>query len=75
MAQGGMAIDPICGRRVAEDGAETAEYRQKTYYFCSAGCRGHFERHAKRIAERVQVSELARMGAVFATKKGTWGLA
>jgi Cu+-exporting ATPase len=37
------AIDPVCGMRV--DPAKTPhryDYRDHTYYFCSAGCRGEF---------------------------------
>ncbi len=71
MESGGTSIDPICGRRVAEEGAESAEYRQKKYFFCSRGCRGRFERKA----ELIHVGELARMGALFAARKATWGVA
>jgi YHS domain-containing protein len=71
MAGEGTSIDPICGRRVVEDDAESAEYRQKKYFFCSPGCRGRFERKA----ELIRVDELARMGALFAAKRATWGVA
>jgi YHS domain-containing protein len=70
MAQG-MSIDPVCGKPVAEDGAASFEYKRRTYYFCSPGCRGRFERQA----ERIHVGELAKMGALFAEKKARWGVA
>lgn len=66
-----VSIDPICGRSVAREGAHSVDYKRKTYYFCSPGCRGRFERHA----ERIRVGELARMGALFAEKKPRWGIA
>jgi YHS domain-containing protein len=71
MALGGVAIDPICGKPVVEDGADSFEYKRKTYYFCSQGCRGRFERQA----ERIRVGELAKLGALFAERKARWGVA
>jgi YHS domain-containing protein len=70
MAQG-MSIDPVCGKPVAEEGAASFEYKRRTYYFCSTGCRGRFERQA----ERIRVGELAKMGTLFAEKKARWGVA
>jgi xanthine dehydrogenase accessory factor len=38
------AVDPVCGMTVAIAGAkDTATYDSLTYYFCSSGCRKHFE--------------------------------
>ncbi len=71
MAQGGVSIDPICGKTVVEEGADSFEYKRKTYFFCSTKCRGRFERHA----ERIRIAELARLGALFAVKKAHWGVA
>jgi YHS domain-containing protein len=71
MAQAGVSIDPMCGKTVVEDGADSFEYKRKTYYFCSPRCRGRFERQA----ERIHVSELAKLGALFAEKKAHWGVA
>lgn len=68
---GGVALDPVCGKPVIEDDSENAEYKRKRYYFCSKRCRARFERHA----ERIHVGELARMGALFATSGGHWGVA
>jgi YHS domain-containing protein len=71
MALGGVAIDPICGKPVVEEDADSFEYKRKTYYFCSPRCRGKFERQA----ERIHVGELAKMGALFAEKRPRWGVA
>jgi YHS domain-containing protein len=71
MAQSGVSIDPICGKPVVEEGADSFEYKRKTYFFCSHSCRGRFERQA----ERIHVAELARMGALFAEQKARWGVA
>ena len=69
--EGGVAIDPICGKPVVEDGADSLEYKRRTYFFCSQKCRGRFERQA----ERIHVGELAKMGALFSERKASWGLA
>ncbi len=69
--EGGVAIDPVCGKHVAESAAESFEYKRRTYFFCSRACRGRFERQA----ERMHVGELAKMGALFAEKKARWGIA
>jgi xanthine dehydrogenase accessory factor len=37
------AVDPVCGMTVAVAGALTAVRDGVTYYFCSVGCRDHFE--------------------------------
>jgi YHS domain-containing protein len=69
--EGGVAIDPICGKPVVEDGAESLEYKRRKYFFCSGKCRGRFERQA----ERIHVGELAKMGSLFSEKKARWGVA
>jgi YHS domain-containing protein len=71
MTHDGVAIDPICGKAIVREDAESFDYKRKTYYFCSDACRGRFERHT----ERIHVNELARMGVLFAEKKARWGLA
>ena len=38
------AVDPVCGMTVAVAGAPTAVRDGATWYFCSTGCRDHFER-------------------------------
>jgi YHS domain-containing protein len=71
MAESGVSIDPICGKPVVEDDGESFEYKRRTYYFCSPGCRGRFARKA----ERFRVAELARLGVLFESKKARWGVA
>ncbi len=71
MIQGGVSIDPICGKPVVEEDADSFEYKLRTYYFCSPRCRGRFERQA----ERIRVAELARRGTLFGGSKAHWGLA
>jgi Cu+-exporting ATPase len=40
----GVAIDPVCGMRVAIEGAQhTSEHQGTIYYFCAKGCRLDFE--------------------------------
>jgi YHS domain-containing protein len=68
---GGMSIDPICGKPVIEGEAPSFEYKRRTYYFCSDRCRHRFERHA----ERIHVGELAKMGTLFGEHKAWWGVA
>jgi YHS domain-containing protein len=69
---GGMSIDPICGRPVMEEeDAPSFEYKRRTYFFCSDRCRGRFERHA----ERIHVGELAKLGSLFGEQKARWGVA
>ena len=45
-----MAYDPICGKKI-QPVRETpvAEYRRRTYYFCSEHCRHEFEQTAERV--------------------------
>jgi YHS domain-containing protein len=69
--EGGISLDPICGRPVVEVESEELEYKRHTYYFCSSVCRLRFERQA----ERIHVGELARAGSLFTEQKVHWGLA
>ncbi len=69
--EGGVSIDPVCGKPVVEEDAESFEYKRRTYFFCSERCRGRFERQA----ERLHVGELAKMGSLFAESKPRWGIA
>jgi Cu+-exporting ATPase len=40
-----MAKDPVCGMTVDEtNAAGTSEYKGKTYYFCSRGCKVAFDK-------------------------------
>lgn len=69
--EGGVAIDPVCGRPVVEDDSDSCEYKKRKYFFCSDRCRGRFERQA----ERIHVSELAKMGSLFGERRARWGVA
>ena len=64
-------FDPICGKRVAAQGAQSVEYKKRRYFFCSGECKLRFERQA----ERHRVQDLARMGALFTAEKVKWGVA
>lgn len=67
-----MAYDPICGRKLEPvRDTPTADYRKRTYYFCSEGCRREFER----AAERVKLQQAARAGALLSPGKVRWGFA
>ncbi|RPI25311.1 MAG: YHS domain-containing protein [Chloroflexota bacterium] len=44
-----MAKDPVCGMQVDEKkAAATFEYKGKTYYFCSYGCKAAFEKEPEK---------------------------
>lgn len=68
-----MLYDPICGKKVemASNATPSSEYKKKRYYFCSEGCRHAFEKEA----EKLRLSELAKVGALLTKGKVRWGLA
>lgn len=40
-----MAINPVCSMEVdAKTAAAQSDYKGKTYYFCSSGCKLSFDR-------------------------------
>lgn len=48
--------DLVCGMELDErHRPESFEYRGRSYYFCSVGCRAEFQRHAEDYAERARV--------------------
>lgn len=67
-----MAYDPICGRKIetARD-TPSAEYKKRTYHFCSPDCRTEFEK----AAQRVKLHEAARAGALLSRGKVRWAFA
>ncbi len=69
--EGGIAVDPICGKPVVEDESEEVEYKRRRYFFCSGRCKQQFER----MAEKIRVSELAKAGTLLARGKASWGIA
>lgn len=49
-SQDGFATDPVCGMRVAIEGAQqVSEFKGVTYYFCGKGCRLDFEDEPERF--------------------------
>jgi YHS domain-containing protein len=71
MLRNRTSIDPVCGRAVAEVGAESQEYRSRRYFFCSPSCRERFEGQA----ERMRAAEMARLGALLGgRRKAPWGI-
>lgn len=45
-----MKKDPVCGMVVDPvTAAGTSDYRGKTYYFCSPGCRKSFEENPEKF--------------------------
>jgi YHS domain-containing protein len=70
----GTTFDPVCGQSLHADGLLTVRlvHHGQTFHFCSEGCRERFER----LAERVRVGEVLKMGALFApNEKVRWGVA
>jgi len=46
-----MHKDPVCGMQVNEKtAAGKSEYKGKTYYFCSPGCKSTFDKDPARFA-------------------------
>lgn len=46
-----MVKDPVCGMQIDEKkAAGKAEYKGKTYYFCSSGCKTTFEQNPAQYA-------------------------
>ncbi|MGE0644438.1 MAG: YHS domain-containing protein [Nitrospira sp.] len=43
--------DPVCGMQVDErSAAGTSKYNEKTYYFCSQGCKRTFDANPEQYA-------------------------
>ena len=66
---GEVTKDPVCGLNVDESKAKAAgfqgTYKNQTYYFCSAGCKEHFEKNPERYA--------AKPGEIQKTASGAAG--
>ena len=65
---GEVTKDPVCGLNVDESKAKAAgfpsTFKDQTYYFCSEGCKQHFEKSPGRFAKKPGgVSETARGAA------------
>ena len=47
-----MAKDPVCGMTIeVKPGTLQSAYQDKTYYFCSDGCKRTFEKDPGRYAK------------------------
>lgn len=50
--KGDFVIDLVCGMELTPEEAKfNTEYREKTYYFCSEGCKNHFDDNPEKYAE------------------------
>ncbi len=48
-----MAKDPVCGMQLAEASASAkTEYKERTYYFCSAACKSTFDKNPEKYASK-----------------------
>ena len=52
-----VAVDPVCKMEVCEKEAATRsmKYNDKTYYFCTSGCRVAFQKGPERYLQRAGV--------------------
>lgn len=47
-----MEKDPVCGMDVEiKEAAATYDYKGKTYYFCTAGCKAKFAENPEKYLE------------------------
>jgi Cu+-exporting ATPase len=47
-----MVTDPVCKMQIDESKNKLAlTYKERTYYFCSEGCRAEFQRHREEYAD------------------------
>ena len=64
---GEVTKDPVCGLNVDESKAKAAGFqgthKSQTYYFCSAGCKEHFEKNPERYAAKPGGTEKTASGA------------
>jgi len=45
-----MAKDLVCGMQVDENAAAgKSDYQEKTYYFCSTGCKASFDKEPEKF--------------------------
>ncbi|HET7490499.1 MAG TPA: heavy metal translocating P-type ATPase [Bradyrhizobium sp.] len=61
-----VAIDPVCGMRVAREGAKHRfEYRGHEYFFCSDRCRERFRSQPEKFLEPKEAEPPAPAGTVY----------
>ena len=52
-----MFKDPVCGMEVTYQSAEArSEYKGKTYYFCSLGCKEDFDKDPEKYLSQEQAA-------------------
>lgn len=50
--EGGMVMDLVCGMELELGKAKLlSDYKGKTYFFCSEGCKAHFDSDPEKYAE------------------------
>ena len=54
-----MAKDLVCGMDVDEKTALRSEYKGKTYYFCSPGCKRSFDKEPEKYIGKAQAGAYA----------------
>lgn len=48
----GMVMDLVCGMELSKKDAKfSSEYKGKIYYFCSKGCKTHFDNDPEKYAD------------------------
>ncbi|MEW6660499.1 MAG: efflux RND transporter periplasmic adaptor subunit [Thermodesulfobacteriota bacterium] len=71
---GEVAKDPVCGLKVDASKAKAAgfqsTYNNQTYYFCSPGCKEHFDKNPGRYAAKPGGGEKTATGAPEVQKQG-----
>jgi Cu+-exporting ATPase len=46
-------LDPVCEMEItAEEAAGTSDYKGRTYYFCSPGCKRSFEKDPEKYLNK-----------------------
>jgi len=61
-----IAIDPVCGMRVATEGAKhRVEYRGQEYFFCSGRCRERFEAEPEKFLKPKEPEPPASSGTIY----------
>jgi YHS domain-containing protein len=71
---GEVTKDPVCGLNVDKSKAKAAgfhgTYKDQTYYFCSAGCKEHFEKNPQRYAAKPEGIKKTASGAAGSQGQG-----
>lgn len=50
-----MAEDPVCRMEVNESkAAATSKYKDRTYYFCAAGCKERFDKEPEKYVKKAE---------------------